>query len=425
MRWKGTGHARWLVFMACSVTVALGLLLLVTSERSPTMLPESAAPVFPMVTPRQRVVIFIIDTADYFDTHGTYVQSVVQQQCAACAMQLVNLHGDLSILGIVHALDYVRAVHQTHAATTTSLVNLSLGTYIYDDVLHASVRALDMMGIPIIASAGNDNTSRPFYPAAFPEVLGVCSSTRHSRVKAAYSNFGPWVSLCAPGLQYVTRPLQHGDIASGTSFASPMVAGTLGQLLLDAPCASPRAGLRALRRTADPPAEHQQELSAGLLNSTAASQYLHSLYSCQSPPGMWQRLLARMQRLGTGVATYVGLVIYFFISIFAVPFLLAFGIDKLEQRAARCQEEASQRAYAGSPDYRQQRLLALKHAFVRTQKIRRRERAELAALLHALHLYGEPCWWCGAAAIEACVDAWNTIDTPPQCSRCGWEIASL
>jgi hypothetical protein len=238
MRWKGTGHARWLVFMACSVTVALGLLLLVTSERSPTMLPEPAAPVFPMVTPRQRVVIFIIDTADYFDTHGTYVQSVVQQQCAACAMQLVNLHGDLSILGIVHALDYVRAVHQTHAATTTSLVNLSLGTYIYDDVLHASVRALDMMGIPIIASAGNDNTSRPFYPAAFPEVLGVCSSTRHSRVKAAYSNFGPWVSLCAPGLQYVTRPLQHGDIASGTSFASPMVAGTLGQLLLDAPSTS-------------------------------------------------------------------------------------------------------------------------------------------------------------------------------------------
>lgn len=425
MRWKGTGHARWLILMACLVTVALGMLLLVTSERSPTLLPEAAAPASPMGIPRQRVVIFIIDTSDYFDTHGAYVQSVVQQQCAACAMQLVNLHGDLSILGIVHALDYVRAVHQTHAAATTSLINLSLGTYSYDNVLHASVRALDMMGIPIIASAGNDNTSKPFYPAAFPEVLGVCSSTRHTRVKAAYSNFGPWVSLCAPGLQYVTRPLQHGDIASGTSFASPMVVGTLGQLLLDAPCASPRAGLRALRRTADPPAEHQQELSAGLLNSTAASQYLRSLYTCQSPPGMWQRLLARMQRLGTGVATYVGLVMYFFVSIFAVPFLVAFGIDKLEQRAARCQEEAIQRAYAGSPDYRQQRLLALKHAFVRTKKIRHRERAELAALLHALHLYGEPCWWCGAAAPEACGDDWNTTDTLPQCSRCGWDIAAL
>ena len=409
--------------MTCSATVALGLLLLVTSERSPTMLPDTT-PAHLTVTPRQQVVIFIIDTSDYFDAHGAYVQSVVQQQCAACNIQLVNLHGDLSILGIVHALDYVRAVPQTHAAATTSLVNLSLGTYLYDDVLHASVRALDTTGIPVIASAGNDNTSKPFYPAAFPEVLGVCSSTRHTRVKAAYSNFGPWVSLCAPGLQYVTRPLQHGDIASGTSFASPMVAGTLGQLLLDAPCASPRAGLRALRRTADPPAEHQQELSAGILNSTTAGQYLRSLYTCQSPPGMWQRRLARIQRLGTGLATYVGLLVYFFVSIFAVPFLLAFIIDKLEQRAARRQAEVIQRAYAGSPDYRQQRLLALKHAFVRTNKIRRRERAELIALLHALHLYGEPCWWCGVATIEPCVDGWNTTDALQQCSRCGWEVAA-
>jgi hypothetical protein len=387
------------------------------------MLPDAAAPALPAVT-RQRVVIFIIDTSDYFDAHGTYVQSVVQQQCAACDIHLVNLHGDLSILALVHALDYVQAVHQTYAASTTSLVNLSLGTYIYDEALHASVHALDTTGILIIASAGNDNTSKPFYPAAFPEVLGVCSSTRHTRVKAAYSNFGPWVSLCAPGLQYVTRPLQPGDIASGTSFASPMVTGTLGQLLLDAPCASPRAGLRALRRTADPPAENQPALGSGVLNSTAAGQYLRSLYTCQSPPGMWQHRLARIQRLGTGVATYVGLVAYFFVSIFAVPFLFAFIIDKLEQRAAQRQEEAMQRAYVGSPGYRQQRLLALKHTFLRTHKVRRRERAELAALLHALHLYGEPCWWCDAAAPEPCTGDWNTTDALQQCSRCGWEIAA-
>ena len=111
MRWKGTGHTRWLVLMMCSVTAALGLLLLVTSERPPPVLPD-AAPALATVM-RQRVVIFIVDTSDYFDAHGTYVQSVVQQQCAACAMHLVNLHGDLSILALVHALDYVRAVHQT------------------------------------------------------------------------------------------------------------------------------------------------------------------------------------------------------------------------------------------------------------------------------------------------------------------------
>src|SRR5262249_28926923 len=318
------------------------------------------------------------------------------------------------------------------------------------EALHASVRALDTAGIPIIASAGNDNTSKPFYPAAFPEVLGVCSSTRHTRVRATYSNFGPWVSLCAPGLQYVTRPVQPGGIASGTSFASPMVAGALGQLLLEAPCASPRAGLRALRRTADLPAESQPELAAGLLNVTAAGRYLHSLYACQNPPGFGRRLLARVERLGTGIAMYLGLVVYFFVSIFAVPFLLAFIIDSVEQRAARRQRLAVQLAYAGSPDYRQQRLLALKQRFERTHKIRRRDRAELAALLQALHVYGEPCAWCGAAATEpaggggalSCVSGgsgtgryslrspsadavagndWVIVEVL-QCSRCGWEI---
>src|SRR5215510_16040382 len=123
MHWKETRHTRWLVLMVCSVTAALGILLLVTSERSPTMLPDAAAPALPTVT-RQRVVIFIIDTSDYFDAHGTYVQSVVRQQCAACDIHLVNVHGDLSILALVQVLDYVQTVHQTYTASTTSLVNL-------------------------------------------------------------------------------------------------------------------------------------------------------------------------------------------------------------------------------------------------------------------------------------------------------------
>jgi hypothetical protein len=402
--------------------VALGSLWLVTTERSPALLSMSDPPPAALVA-RQRVVIFIIDTVGYFDAHGAYVQSVVQQQCAACEVHLVNLHGDLSVASIMQALHDVQELSRTYTATTTALINLSLGTYTYDTALHSSVRALAATGIPIIASAGNDNTSTPFYPAAFPEVLGVCSSTRYTLVKAAYSNFGSWVSLCAPGLQYVTRPAQPGSIASGTSFASPLVAGVLGQLLFEAPCASPRAGLRALRRTADPPAEPQQGLGAGLLNVTAAGQYLRSLYACQSPPGLGQRLLTRIQRLGTGVALYLGLIVYFCLSVFAVPFLLAFIIDSLEQRAARRQQQAIQRAYASSPDYRQQRLDALRQRCWSTRKVRRGDRAELAALLHALHLFGEPCGWCGAAATEPWGDA-ESRSAALQCSRCGWDLTT-
>src|SRR5262245_48247447 len=179
MHWKSTRQARQLIIMACSVAVALGLLLVVTSDRSPPS-PSASDPTPSAAVIRQGVAIFIIDTSDYFDAHGAYVQSVVRQQCAACDVQLVNLHGDLSLPALIQALHHVHDVSRMQMATITSLVNLSLGTYTYDEALYASVRSLDTAGIPIIASAGNDNTAKPFYPAAFSEVLGVCSSTRYT-----------------------------------------------------------------------------------------------------------------------------------------------------------------------------------------------------------------------------------------------------
>jgi hypothetical protein len=116
--------------------------------------------------------------------------------------------------------------------------------------------------------------------------------------------------------------------------------------------------------------------------------------------------------------TYLGLIVYFFLSIFAFPFLLARLIDASQRRAERRQQQAVQRAYEDSPLYRRQRLLTLKQRFLYTHKVRWRAHAELCALLHALYLYGEPCWWCNRPATEPAQG-----DFPPeastQCSRCG------
>ena len=193
-------------------------------------------------------------------------------------------------------------------------------------------------------------------------MVGVCSSTRHSREKAAYSNYGPWISLCAPGWQFVRSPLQMG-MASGTSFASPMVAGFLGQLLLDAPCATPRTGLNALARTADPVAGSGQELGAGILNPGAAEHYMQTLHACDTIDEPGQRLIAGLRRFGTSLATYAGLIIYFFVSVFAVPFLLAYTIERGQRRIARRQYEAVQMAYEGPSEHRRERLLALRRQF--------------------------------------------------------------
>ncbi len=417
MRGESTGWKPGPIGIVCSAIIAIGFLLLVT-RLPPSTRPPSSGEEPLASTPRQQVVIFIVDTSDYFDAHGTYVQSVIRQRCPLCEVRQVNLHGDFSIPTLLRALQHVLKISQAFDPTTTTLVNLSLGTYVYDSVFHAMVRSLEAQRVIMIASAGNDNTARPFYPAAFQEVLGICASTRYTKAKATYSNFGSWVGLCAPGLHYVKRPLRQGALATGTSFASPMVTGVLGQLLIDTPCVSPRVGLRALQRTADPAVEHQQYLGAGLLNPGAAASYLRSLYPCQRSAGFFKSLLTRVQRLGTGVATYVGLILYFFVSIFALPFLLAFSIERYQRRGAQRQQHAVHMAYTGSPDYRRQRLLAIKERFQCLQKVRRGDQTELFALLHALHVHGEPCWWCDRPETEPLCEGCS--DAPViACSRCG------
>ena len=407
------------VLGAALLTCSLLLLGLSLMPSGPAPPPEPP----PTTHARQQVVIFLVDTHDAFESHGLHVQSVIHQQCPRCLVEPVNLHGDLSMPSLVQALQYVATRRQAYDTTTTLLVNLSLGTYTKDEGLHAVVRQLDAAGFLLIASAGNDGTDTPFYPAAFPEVLGVCASTRYTKTKAAYSNFGPWVRLCAPGWQYVSQPLQHGSMASGTSFASPLVAGTLGALLLDAPCASPHQGRRALLRTADPVDAESENMGAGIINITAARHYLQTLYACnQSRPGLWQRLLATVYHLGTYVAMYLGLLLYFVLSLCTVPFLLAFSIEMMQRRAARRRQHAIHQAFAAPPDYRRQRLLEIRHRYERTHRVRWHEQAELQALLHALVQYGEPCWWCDKPA-EAPLDIVPSPATGPYCPRCSTAMA--
>lgn len=376
--------------------------------------PDKAQP----TSPRKRVVVFIIDTTDYFDSHGDYVHSVIRRHCLDCEVTPVNLHGDISIPNIIKSLQHIHVAQKQFDTNTTTLVNISLGTYSDDPVLRALILTLDAAGVVLIASAGNDDTSRPFYPAAIDEVLAICSTTHYSKTKTTYSNFGPWVDLCAPGLQYVTRPLQHGGIASGTSFASPIVTGTLGQLLLDAPCSSIRAGIRAMRRTAEPIAGNRRTLGAGVLQPHAAAHYLRTLYDCKPVVGVIERYVRQMRRLGENVLVTIGLIIYALVSIFAVPFLFAYVAEGVQHKAQQRQQRRVLLAYMGTPNYRQERLQVLRVRCQQTGKLRQRHYNEFFALLNALHLYRETCSRCHQLASEI-PDHRTTTDMRDTCSCYG------
>jgi hypothetical protein len=212
-------------------------------------------------------------------------------------------------------------------------------------------------------------------------------------------------------------------MASGTSFASPMVAGVLGQLLLDTPCVGPRAGLNALSRTADLVAGAGRSLGAGILNPEAAKHYMQTLHRCDAVDKPGKRLVARLRRFGLNAATYAGLIAYFFASVFAVPFLLAYVIERGQRRIARRQQEAIQLAFEGSSEYRFERVRALRQRFEQRGRLRRRELAEWTALLLALHQYAEPCWWCDRPATEPPQEI-HSLQGTPLCHRCGLDLLS-
>lgn len=110
------------------------------------------------------------------------------------------------------------------------VVNMSLGTPEDSQALREAVRAAWEDGLVLIAPAGNES-GRVLYPAAYPEVIAVSATDKNDRL-AWFSNSGPQIELAAPGEEIpATYPGNRYRLATGTSFASPHVAGAAALLI--------------------------------------------------------------------------------------------------------------------------------------------------------------------------------------------------
>ncbi|KIX84653.1 S8 family peptidase [Thermus filiformis] len=105
------------------------------------------------------------------------------------------------------------------------VVNLSLGGPATDSALGVTLSNLRSSGVVVVAAAGNDGAEGILYPARDPSVIAV-GSVDGAKRKSSFSNCGPELDLVAPGegVQVAFKSGGYGS-ASGTSFASPMVAG--------------------------------------------------------------------------------------------------------------------------------------------------------------------------------------------------------
>ena len=134
--------------------------------------------------------------------------------------------------------------------------NMSLGGS-YSAVIANAVLQAKNLGRLVVAAAGNGNTSSKSYPGADPNAFGVAATEENDR-RTYFSNYDtsaqPWVDIAAPGWQILSTVPGGGGYAnySGTSMASPVVAGVAARVWAKYPSYTRDQVINRIQSTADP-----------------------------------------------------------------------------------------------------------------------------------------------------------------------------
>lgn len=161
--------------------------------------------------------------------HGTEVMGMIHLVAPTAKLLPLkafsaNGTGDLS--NIIAAVYY--AV-QNHA----NVINMSFELSSPSTELTNALNYASANNVICAASSGNDGEEEVVYPAGLQQVVMGVASTNDFDQRSSFSNYGDQVVwVAAPGENVVTTyPFGTYSVTSGTSFTSPMVAGTASLLL--------------------------------------------------------------------------------------------------------------------------------------------------------------------------------------------------
>lgn len=195
--------------------------------------------------------------------HGTFIAGVIEQLAPGCdidAIAVLGTYGDGAESDIATTLGSLANLPD---ANRPHIVNLSFGGYspLGMAALASAVEALDAAGTVVVASAGNDGSCLPMFPACLPKVVGVGAIDDDGK-PAHFTNYGPWVRACAPGVDRISIFFEGFNGAgppendydpdhfqgwarwSGTSFAAPVVVAALAREI--AAGATPRDAVKSV-----------------------------------------------------------------------------------------------------------------------------------------------------------------------------------
>jgi subtilisin family serine protease len=169
--------------------------------------------------------------------HGTFVVGVLLRHAPSARVVVQRLLSPDGVCDEVQLIEGLAALRRSAESTgrRVDLVNLSFGCHTFDDrpslLVAEAVAALGRRTV-LVAAAGNDATERPFWPAALKNVIAVGALDATGTGRAAFSNCAWWVEACAIGQDVRSAfPLPDGTAGfarwSGTSFATPVITGTI------------------------------------------------------------------------------------------------------------------------------------------------------------------------------------------------------
>ncbi|HEV2149785.1 MAG TPA: S8 family peptidase [Longimicrobiaceae bacterium] len=191
--------------------------------------------------------------------HGTHVAGTVggktwgvAKQVKLVAVRVLDCGGSGSFSGIIAGMNWV-----AENGTLPAVANLSIGSLLpqRSPTVDAATRNLIASGVTVVMAAGNGVPNGGVgidacnnAPGGLPEGITVGASDRSDR-KTAWSNYGDCVTFFAPGSGITSAtydsPTSTGS-KSGTSMASPHVAGVAALYLEQAPRAAPATVKQAL-----------------------------------------------------------------------------------------------------------------------------------------------------------------------------------
>jgi subtilisin family serine protease len=234
------------------------------------------------------------------NTHGTHCAGIVGAtgnngigvvgvtwRCRLMPLRFLDGSGSGTSSDAIEAIQYATLMRRR--GVPLSVISASWGGGGYEQTMANAIQAAAEAGILFVAAAGNagsNNDLYPFYPSSYPHsnIIAVAATDRRDAL-AGFSQYGAVsVDLAAPGVDiYSTLPGAYGT-KSGTSMATPYVAGVaalLWSLWPEAPWAEVRD---AILTGADPlPALAGRTVTGGRLN---AAQALRAFFRIlHDPPG--------------------------------------------------------------------------------------------------------------------------------------------